>query len=142
MLILSRANLERLLEPLDVIGALEAAFRLAADGGAVTPPRGSLGIGEGNVLLLMPAALTGGVDGVALGAKLVSVFAGNRDRGHPTLYASYMLLDGATGRPLALMEATYLTGVRTGAASAIAARQLAPPAVRRVVCFGAGVQAA
>ncbi len=141
MLVLSRADLERLLEPAGVIGALEAAFRLAAEGRALTPARTGLAVGEDGVLLLMPATLTGGVDGIALGAKLVSVFSGNRQRGHPTLYASYLLLDGATGRPLAFLEATHLTGVRTGAASAVAARRLARPDAQRVVCFGAGVQA-
>jgi len=89
----------------------------------------------------MPAALEGGAGGAALGAKLVSIFPSNRARGHPTLHASYVLLDGTTGQPLALLEATYLTGIRTGAASAVAAKRLARPDARRVVCFGAGVQA-
>jgi len=142
VLVLSRADLERLLGPADVIGALEAAFRLAGAGRARTPPRTSLAAGEDGVLLIMPAALQGGVGGVDLGAKLVTVFEGNRARGHPTLHACYVLLDGATGRPLALMEGAYLTGLRTGAASAVAADGLARPDARRIVCFGAGVQAA
>jgi ornithine cyclodeaminase len=51
-------------------------------------------------------------------------------------------MDGATGQPVALLEGTYLTALRTGATSALAARLLARADARRVVCFGAGVQAA
>jgi ornithine cyclodeaminase/alanine dehydrogenase-like protein (mu-crystallin family) len=51
-------------------------------------------------------------------------------------------MDAPTGRPLALMEGTYLTGLRTGATSALAARHLARPDSRRLVCFGTSVQAA
>jgi ornithine cyclodeaminase/alanine dehydrogenase-like protein (mu-crystallin family) len=59
VLVLSRADLERLLRPADVIGALEADLRRAGQGRAVTPPRSALAIGGENVLLLMPAALKG-----------------------------------------------------------------------------------
>jgi len=142
MLVLSRADLERLLTPREVVDALEGAFALSAAGRADVQPRTSLAVGSDGVLLVMPAAIrdeTGG--GRDLGSKLVSVYPGNRSRGHPTLYATYILMDGATGRPLALVEGTYLTALRTGATSALAARFLARRNARRVVCFGAGVQA-
>jgi ornithine cyclodeaminase/alanine dehydrogenase-like protein (mu-crystallin family) len=71
----------------------------------------------------------------------VTYYGENRARGHPTLYASYLLMDGTTGEPLALLEGTYLTGMRTGATSALAARYLARADSRRVACLGAGVQA-
>jgi ornithine cyclodeaminase/alanine dehydrogenase-like protein (mu-crystallin family) len=77
----------------------------------------------------------------ALGAKLVTVVEANRRRGLPTLHASYVLSDPETGAPLAFMEAGFLTAIRTGAASAVAAKYLARPQSRRVACFGAGVQA-
>lgn len=140
MLILSRGDLERLLPPPDVIDALEAAFRLHAAGRATAPARSVVGVGEEGALLLMPAMM-GAEAGPALGTKLVTVYAGNRARGHPTIYASYVLMDGGTGQPLALLEGTFLTALRTGAASALAARLLARRDARRVVCFGAGVQA-
>jgi ornithine cyclodeaminase/alanine dehydrogenase len=77
----------------------------------------------------------------ALGTKLVSVVARNRAANLPTIYACYVLTDPATGAPLALMEAGFLTALRTGATSALAARYLARPESRVVACFGAGVQA-
>lgn len=135
MLVLSRRDLERLLTPASVIAALESAFRQYAGGACPVPSREGMDL-PGGVLLVMPAALPN-----ALGAKLVTVFQGNRVRGLPTLHASYFLLDRETGVPLALMEAGFLTGIRTGAASALAARFLARPDSRNAACFGAGVQA-
>lgn len=142
MLVLARADLERLLTPPAVIDALADAFRLAAAGACHVPARVSVPAGDDGVLLLMPAVSDAKGRDAALGVKLVSVHPGNRARGHPTVYASYVLMDGATGQPIALLEATYLTALRTAATSALAARLLARADARRMVCFGAGVQAA
>ena len=142
MRILSRADVERLLRPLDVIEALAGAFRDFAAGAATVPPRTTLPVGDAGLLLLMPAALTPAGVPTGLGTKLVTFYPGNRTLGHPTHLAAYVLLDAPTGRPLALMEGTYLTGLRTGATSALAARHLARPDSRRLVCFGTSVQAA
>ncbi|HEU5321399.1 MAG TPA: ornithine cyclodeaminase family protein, partial [Methylomirabilota bacterium] len=118
-------------------------FGALAAGRACVPPRTAVPAGEDAVLLVMPAALAAapGDDG-GLGAKLVTYFGGNRARGHPTLYASYLLLDAGSGRPLAFLEASFVTAIRTGATSALAARLLARPGAERLACFGAGVQAA
>jgi len=86
----------------------------------------------------MPAAL---LESRALGAKLITVYARNADRGLPTLHSAYLLLDLETGAPRALLDGGFLTGIRTGATSALAARFLARPDARTVACFGAGVQA-
>lgn len=141
MLVLARADLERLLAPREVIDTLAGAFRAHAAGHTRVPARAVVPVTDDGVLLLMPAVAPG-ADGPAAGAKLVTYYAGNRARGAPTIHAAYVLLDGTTGRPLALLEGTYLTGLRTGATSALAARYLARPDARRVVAFGAGVQAA
>jgi alanine dehydrogenase len=140
MRVLGRADLERLLPPADLVDAMAAAFRRLADGACTVPPRGVMPAGEG-LLLVMPAVAPGGDDG-GLGAKLVTYYAGNRRRGLPTLHASYVLMDEASGRPLALLEGTLLTALRTGATSALAARYLARADAGRVACFGAGTQAA
>jgi ornithine cyclodeaminase/alanine dehydrogenase-like protein (mu-crystallin family) len=140
VLILARADLERVLSPLDVVDAMAAAFRRYGDGLATVPPRSAAAVGSDGVLLTMPAAFADGADR-GLGVKQITVYPGNRAHGHPTLYATYVLMDGDSGSPLALLEGTYLTGIRTGATSALAARLLAHPDARRVACFGAGVQA-
>src|SRR5262249_8349413 len=115
---------------------MAAAFRRYGDGACTVPPRSATTVGHEGMLLTRPAAFSD--DGErGLGVKQVTVFPGNRELGHPTLYATYVLMDGATGEPLALLEGTYLTGIRTGATSALAARLLARPDARRVACFGA-----
>jgi ornithine cyclodeaminase/alanine dehydrogenase-like protein (mu-crystallin family) len=141
VLVLSRGDLERLLPPADVIEAMAAVFRLRAEGQAVAPPRIGVPISGSGVLLVMPGTISERGAPTMAGAKLVSVQPSNRDRGHPTIHAGYVLVDGATGQPLAYLEGTYLTAIRTGATSALAARLLARPEARRVACFGAGVQA-
>lgn len=138
MLLLSRRDLEALLSPADVIEAVEGAFRDVADGRAEVLPRAVLPMERHGVFLAMVSALP---RRQALGTKLVSVVARNRAANLPTIYASYLLTDPATGAPLAFMEAGFLTALRTGATSALAARYLARPESRVVACFGAGVQA-
>jgi len=136
VLILGRADLEAVLEPRELIDALERGFADHAAGRSRVPPRTTVPVTGDGVLLLMPAA-----DEAALGTKLVTFYTGNQARGVPTIHATYVLMDGATGRPQALLEGGFLTGLRTGAASALAARYLARKDARTLVCFGAGVQA-
>ena len=138
MRILGRRDLERLLTPADVITAVEGAFREAAAGRAATLPRAVLPMRGAGLFLGMVGALP---RRRALGTKLVTVVPKNRSRGLPTLHASYLLTDPETGVPLALMEAGFLTAIRTGAASALAARYLARKDSRTIACFGASIQA-
>jgi ornithine cyclodeaminase/alanine dehydrogenase len=76
-----------------------------------------------------------------LGAKLVSVFPGNSEKGLPLIYGLYLLYDETTGSPLALIDGIYLTGVRTGAASAVATKYLSRKDSRALGIIGTGVQA-
>jgi alanine dehydrogenase len=138
MLFLGRRDLERLLTPAGVVRAVEAAFREHAAGRGRTLPRAILPM-RGNGIFL---AMVGSLPRLrALGTKLVTVAFANRRRGLPTLHALYLLSDPETGVPLALMEAGFLTAIRTGAASALAARYLARRDSKVVACFGAGIQA-
>jgi ornithine cyclodeaminase len=88
----------------------------------------------------MPARL--GAPGAAgLGLKVVSVFPQNAARGEPSIYALVAVLDPETGRPLAVLDGTYLTALRTGASSGVATRHMARPDARVLALFGAGAQA-
>jgi alanine dehydrogenase len=138
MLLLGREDLAALLTPGDVIAAVERAFRECAAGRVAALPRAGLPMGRGGVFLAMISALPALG---ALGTKLATVVEGNQRRGLPTIQATYLLTDPETGTPLALMEAAFLTAIRTGAASAVAARYMARPDSRTLACFGAGVQA-
>ena len=98
--------------------------------------------GRDATLLLMPAWSAGGPpDERFLGCKIVTVFPDNAAVGQPSLYGNYLLMSGATGAPLAVMDARALTAWRTAAASALAARYLAREDAEHLVMIGAGALA-
>lgn len=115
------------------IDVLEAAF--ASPIRSDSPLRTVLERGSGQ-LLLMPAW---GED--AAGVKLVTVHKDNPGRGRPLINGVYVLFSGDTLEPVCYFDAAPLTALRTAAVSAVATRHLALPEARRLVVFGAGVQA-
>jgi ornithine cyclodeaminase len=72
--------------------------------------------------------------------KMVSVFSGNIEQGLPIINALVTLIDPVTGLPLAILDGTYLTALRTGAASGAATELLARPDSETVAILGTGVQ--
>ncbi|HEX2544514.1 MAG TPA: ornithine cyclodeaminase family protein [Ramlibacter sp.] len=84
--------------------------------------------------LIMPAWIPGRYYGI----KVINIAPGNAQRGLPGLHASYLLHDGTTGVPLALIDGDVLTTRRTAATSALAADWLAPRDARRLLVVGAG----
>jgi ornithine cyclodeaminase len=76
-----------------------------------------------------------------LGVKIATVFPGNADQGLPSVMGAYLLLDGKTGAPLALIDGPMLTLKRTAAASALAAGYLARPDCERLLMVGTGALA-
>jgi ornithine cyclodeaminase/alanine dehydrogenase-like protein (mu-crystallin family) len=127
-------ELRRLVPMSAAIDALAAAFG-GEDPSLAAPLRSSLATPSGT-LLLMPAAGQRGV-----GVKLVTLSEFNPQRGLPFLHGLYVLFDRETQRPEAVIDGTELTAVRTAAVSGLATRLLARAAARRLVLFGAGVQA-
>lgn len=120
-----------------LVEALAQAFR----GGMVTPVRHHHEIerpGAHATLLLMPAWTE--AEGF-VGVKVVSVFPENGARGLASVLGTYLLMDGATGAPLAALDGTRLTLWRTAAASALAASHLARDDAARMVMVGAGALA-
>jgi len=141
MRVISRKDLESVLTMEEVIEAVEVAFTDHAWGRWVIPSRTHFTLPEG-IVLYMPSFLSSGegAEGI-LGAKLVSVFPGNPEKRLPLIYGLYLLYDPPTGRPLALIDGVYLTGVRTGAASAVATKYLSRSDSRALGIIGTGVQA-
>jgi len=120
------------------VAAVESAFAAFGGGDATMPPKIYLSIEdhEGD-FRAMPARLGG-----SAGIKWVNVHAHNRKRfGLPTVMAVYVLSDPANGFPLALMDGTSLTALRTGAAGAVASKYLAASEPRTISFIGCGVQA-
>jgi ornithine cyclodeaminase/alanine dehydrogenase len=166
MLILNRANLQHLLPMRDVIDAVEQGFRELGRNRAVIPDRLSMLLpanqpGHEPVLLAMPAFMTtsetpavpvrnsattsnrspAAPESRLLGTKIVTVFPDNNRRNLDVIQAAYLLLDGETGAPVALMDGQFITAIRTAATSAVATRYLATAGPKRLGIFGAGVQA-
>jgi len=114
--------------------ALREAFRQ----GCTVPLRHVHDVtGEGDRLLLMPAWR----QGKDLGVKLVTVFPRNRERGAATVSALYVLLDGATGHPRALIDGEALSLRRTAAASALASTYLSRKDSVTLLVIGTGALA-
>ncbi len=144
MLILDADAVERRLPFPDLIDALDAAFRAPV----VTPVRHHHPIaraGEPDGMLLLMPAWTDMASGVTarsmIGIKIVTVTPGNAARSVASVLGSYLVLDGATGAPVAMLDGTRLTLRRTAAASALAARRLARANATRLTMVGAGALA-
>ncbi len=140
-LLLSRQDVQSLLTMQDAIPIVEEAFRQLALGNVIMPQRTVIRVAQhGGTYLGMPAYIGGEVD--ALAVKVVSVYANNPGQYHlPTTIGTLLLNDPRTGAPLAVMDASYLTAVRTGAVTGVATQHLARKDAKRVGVFGAGVQA-
>ena len=135
--LLSRSDMASVLAMHDVIDVVEKGFR-TADGKDHVPVRLPVRVADRPaVALFMPAYLHGSH---TLGAKVVSAFHDNPSRGLPMIAGFYVLCDGETGRLIALMDATYLTGIRTAAASAVATKYLARKDAKVLGIIGTGVQ--
>jgi ornithine cyclodeaminase len=120
------------------IDAQRRAFVALATGQADLPSRTPVAVpAEDAVTLFMPARVAGD-----LGAKIVSVYPRNPARGLPLIHGVVVLIDAGTGRPTAVMDASYLTALRTGAVSGLATDLLASPEARTAAILGAGPQAA
>jgi alanine dehydrogenase len=137
MRILSAADVRASVDMPEAIDVMRGAFASVSSGDAVVPVRLALESGHG-VHLFMPALLR---NAGAAGAKIVSVNPGNAGRGLPQVHAVVLALDPETGQPMALMDGTWLTALRTGAAGGLAADLLARPEASVAAVFGAGAQA-
>ena len=142
MRILSAAEVDAALDDLVLIDRLDALFRA----GCEMPPRhhhtiaAPTGPGSADATLLLMPAWTRGASS-HLGVKVVTVFPDNGSRGLPSIYGQYLLLDGATGASLALLDGTMLTKRRTACASGLASRYLSRPESRRLLMIGTGALA-
>lgn len=136
---LSAADVVRALPMKDAMEAMRDAFRQLSAGRAVAPPRTQIETADppGDALF-MPSYIPGVR---RIGVKIVTLFGGNAAMGLPRLQALMVVLDAGTGSPLAVMDATSLTAIRTGAASGVATDVLARPDAAVAAVFGAGPQA-
>ena len=137
MLVVSRAEVEQLLDVDELIDALAGAMADLSAGRASVPNRVGARVSEPDGLL---AAMPGYAPSAgALASKLVTLFPGNTEL--PTHQAVIVAFDPASGRPEALLDGTAITAIRTAAGSALSTRLLARPDARTLAILGTGVQA-
>jgi len=136
--ILSRQDVRQALPMRQAIEAVKRAFAQLSTGQANVPLRVALDVPRHNgVTLFMPGYLSAD-DQMAV--KIVSVFNDNPSQGLPLIHALVIVVDATTGSPAAVMDGTYLTALRTGAASGAATDLLARPDAHTAAVFGAGAQ--
>jgi alanine dehydrogenase len=138
LLYLSREDVERLLDVDAMIDALGKALVAFSAGITIVPPRVGIRVSGLGIMGTMP----GYVPGVALEVKLVSVFPGNHEHSLPSHQGLIALFDESNGAPLAVMDGTYITAIRTGGTAAVATRALARKDAKVLAILGAGVQGA
>jgi ornithine cyclodeaminase len=136
--ILTRDEVAKAVNMAEAIEAVKKAFIQLSSGKAEMPLRTQVPVEKRKgVTIFMPAYL---VDSDAMGVKIVSVFPNNQKRKLPTVHAVVIVVDAETGRPTALIDGTYLTALRTGAASGVATNLLSRKDASVVAIFGAGIQ--
>lgn len=134
---LNEADVEKYLDPRELLDALEDGFRGLELGEIQSPPRSKLTTGKG-FSLTMPAWRPG--MHMQMTVKIVNVFDGNLQLNLPNHLALICLFDPDTGATSCIMDGTYLTAVRTAAAAALSVRLLSRSGSRIATVIGAGAQ--
>jgi ornithine cyclodeaminase/alanine dehydrogenase-like protein (mu-crystallin family) len=136
-LFLSEEQVRKHLRMADLIPAMEKALIEFSAGKVTQPVRSVIKVEPpGGFLGLMPALTPDG-----LGLKAVTFYPSNAERGIPTHMATIFLVDPQTGTPLAIMDGTLITEMRTAAVSAAATKLLGPRDAKILAILGSGVQA-
>ena len=139
MLYLNRKEVESLnISIKEVISAVEEGFHVKGEGKVELPPKPGVHPRKNSFIHAMPAYLGGTVD--AVGLKWVSGYPGNVEKKLPYILGLMILNEPSTGYPVALMDCTWVTEYRTGAASAVAAKYMAPEKGEVLAIIGLGVQ--
>ena len=138
MLYLNRKDVEAVgLSMAEIIAALEGMFREKGEGRVEMPPKPGIHTRPDAFIHAMPAYIP---SMAAAGMKWVSGYPANQEKGLPYITGLLILNDPETGIPTAVMDATWITAQRTGAATALAAKYLARPESATVGILACGVQ--
>ncbi len=138
LLYLSQADVSAVgLAMREIIDALEIAFREKGEGRVEMPPKPGIHPQPDAFIHAMPAYIPAMK---SAGLKWVSGFPQNLERGLPYITGLLVLNDPETGLPLSVMDCVWITAMRTGAATALAAKYLARPDSATVGILGCGVQ--
>lgn len=137
--VLGRRDLEKVLEMPSVIEGVKSVYKLKAQGKTVVWPLVSYDFEEAKAVMDIRSGCVFGEN--LHGLKMLNNFPQNREKGLPPFNGMLMIFDSETGIPLGVMDAAYITCMRTGAAGAIGAQALARKDAEVLFVLGAGKQA-
>lgn len=137
--VLSADDVQRALPMAEAVEEMKTAFQELSQGKAVVPPRAHIAATEPDGDALFMSAYSPSAR--QMGIKVVTLFPDNPAKDLPFIQAIVVVLDATNGSPLAIMDGTTLTAIRTGAASGAATDLLARNDAEVAAIFGAGVQA-
>src|SRR5699024_1176395 len=140
MLLLSREDIKKVFTMKDAVEADKKAFQLVVEGKCDSPIRTNIQAPKYDGSFLFMPAYVEEMDTASL--KVVNIFPHNIDRGLPSSPAQVFLIDGTTGIVEAVLDGTYVTQLRTGAATGAAFDLLAKKDCRVGALIGTGGQAA
>ncbi|MFN8475630.1 MAG: ornithine cyclodeaminase family protein [Anaerolineae bacterium] len=140
VLVINGAEVAELLPMADAIEVMADALEALARGDAILPLRPVMWLPDRIGALGMMPAYLGGEPSV-MGLKVVSVFPGNRGTPYDSHQGAVMLFETNHGRPLAIIDASTITAIRTAAVTGVATRALAREDAGNLAILGSGVQA-
>ena len=140
MLLLSKQDIQKVFSMKDAIEADKVAFRIFTGGKSVVPLRTNISAPKHEGAFLFMPAYVADLDCASI--KIVNVFPNNINKGIPSTPAQVLLMDGTNGLVVAILDGTYVTQLRTGAASGAAFDLLAIKDAKKGALIGTGGQAA
>lgn len=138
MLLLNEADIKNAISMQEAIEVVEGAYAEYSCGNVEMPLRTAFTVDGRGTAFFMPAYLR---EKRQIGLKVVSAFPGNPALGLPTVTAVVLVVDAETGQVKAIMDGSYLTALRTGAASGVATKYLARGDSEVLGIIGTGRQA-
>ena len=139
MLLLNEQDIRKVFDMNDAINSNIEAYKIFSSGNAVVPLRQVIAADEGRGNFAFMPAYSSKLG--AAGIKIVNIFPGNRERGQATTIGQVLLMDDKNGEVLALMDGSFITKFRTGAASGAAFKLFARNDAKIGCLIGTGGQA-
>lgn len=139
VLILNRDQVKQVISMEDVIGEVREVYRLKSEGKTVIWPLVNYEFKAQHAAMDIRSGYVMGEE--LHGLKMLNNFPGNRDKGLPPFNGIMMVYDSNTGIPTSILDASYITCMRTGAAGALGVDLLARKDAAHLFILGAGKQA-
>ena len=140
MLLLSKEDIKHVFSMKDTIESVKRSFMLYSEGKTENPLRTKIKVSKFDGTLLVMPTYAEGTDYASL--KIINIYPKNIDKGIPTSFAQVILIDARTGDIVAALDGTYVTQLRTGAASGACFDALGRKDAKIGALIGTGGQAA